>query len=45
MMSAKSCVVNLQARAGGGRLPQLYEATVHLQLQLGFVSRLLSLVS
>lgn len=36
---------DLQARAGGGRLPQLYEATVHLQLRLGLVSRLLSLVS
>ena len=38
-------MVDLQARAGGGRLPQLYEATVHLQLRLGLVSRLLSLVS
>lgn len=37
--------VDLQARAGGGRLPQLYEATVHLQLRLGLVSRLLSQVS
>lgn len=34
----------LQPRAGGGRLPQLYEATVHLQLRLGLLSRLLSLV-
>lgn len=34
----------LQARAGGGRLPQLYEAKVHLQLRLGLFSRLLSLV-
>lgn len=33
----------LQPRAGGGRLPQLYEATVHLQLRLGLLSRLLSL--
>lgn len=38
-------MADLQARAGGGRLPQLYEATVHLQLRLGLVSRLLSLVS
>ena len=38
-------MVNPQARAGGGRLPQLYEATVHLQLRLGLMSRLLSLVS
>lgn len=35
----------LQARAGGGRLPQLYEAKVHLRLRLGIVSRLLFLVS
>ncbi len=34
----------LQARAGGGRLPQLYEAKVHLRLRLGIVSRLLFLV-
>lgn len=33
----------LQARAGGGRLPQLYEAKVHLRLRLGIVSRLLFL--
>lgn len=33
----------LQARAGGGRLPQLYEARVHLRLRLGIVSRLLFL--
>lgn len=33
----------LQARAGGGRLPQLYEAKVHLRLRLGVVSRLLFL--
>ncbi len=34
----------VQARAGGGRLPQLYEAKVHLRLRLGVVSRLLFLV-
>ena len=34
----------VQARAGGGRLPQLYEAKVHLRLRLGIVSRLLFLV-
>lgn len=34
----------LQPRAGVGRLPQLYEATVHLQLRMGLLSRLLSLV-
>lgn len=33
----------LQARAGGGCLPQLYEAKVHLRLRLGIVSRLLFL--
>ena len=37
-------VLHVQARAGGGRLPQLYEAKVHLQLRLGLFSRLLALV-
>lgn len=31
----------LQPRAGGGRLPQLYEAKVHVRLRLGIISRLL----
>ncbi|KAL3142851.1 hypothetical protein ABBQ38_003144 [Trebouxia sp. C0009 RCD-2024] len=35
----------LQPRAGVGRLPQLYEATVHLQLRMGLLSRLLSLAT
>lgn len=34
-----------QARAGGGRLPQLYEAKVHLRLRLGMLARLFYLVS
>ena len=35
----------MQARAGGGRLPQLYEAKVHLRLRLGMLARLFYLVS
>lgn len=34
----------LQPRAGGGRLPQLYEAKVHVRLRLGIISRLLIMV-
>lgn len=34
----------LQASAGGGRLPQLYDAKVHIQLRLGILAWLLNLV-
>ncbi|KAK9806951.1 hypothetical protein WJX72_008481 [[Myrmecia] bisecta] len=34
----------LHARAGGGRLPQLYDARVHVRLRLGLLRRLLYMV-
>lgn len=44
-VSQTAVVTVLQPRAGGGHLPQLYEAKVHLRLRLGMLARLFYLVS